>query len=235
MSLEPEQVNRWSRLDDKSEDEQRSIKALSKLVDHLAVSVAARSSETPPYDIIDAPGLGASEECRAISERYLCKSDVPIVVTSFGVSKWDLTLQEVLRQIKSSGHQPIVVITKLDQHYGELRMNHGDDADVRELIEQSKRDSRQLFVNAGCLESDVHFVSALWYDTAKKSISAIRAALETAGMLAAEEEIGEKAARERLEELSGIPAFWAAVDALVLRDAARRRAKRICEELSQHL
>ena len=47
------------------------------------------------------------------------------------------------------------------------------------------------------------------------------------------EDVDEATARQRLCQLSGVPAFWAASDALVLRDAARRRAKRVCEELTQ--
>ena len=60
----------------------------------------------------------------------------------------------------------------------------------------------------------------------------MRDALDIAGLPSDED---ESTARKTLRRLSGIEAFWDAVDELVMRDAARRRAGRVCEELAQHL
>ena len=92
-------------------------------------------------------------------------------------------------------------------------------------------DARRIFVQAGFQASDVHFVSASWFDlSSDPRVARVRAALDIAGLPSDED---ESTARETLRRLSGIPAFWDAVDELVMRDAARRRAGRVCEELAQ--
>jgi hypothetical protein len=169
MHLSPQRVSELGRVDQGNE----SIRALAGVVDHIAVEVpAARSgaADSPPYVIIDAPGLGAGEQRRAIAERHLLKCHVPIVVASF----IDLSLEplrEALLQIKDSGHEPIVVVTKLDEQYSRLRRDNPRGADVPALMEQCKRDARKRFVDAGCAENDVHFVSAYWYEDSREGSS----------------------------------------------------------------
>jgi len=187
------------------------------VVDHIAVGVTADAT-CPPYNIIDAPGLGADKSRCAIAERHLRKCDVPIVVASFT----DLSLeplQEALRQIKASGHQPIIVITKLDEQIQRLRRDHRGQH-LPTLVESNKAAAREKFVRAGFNAADVHFVSAEWYELSYEPVvDEIRAELAKAGVSRDED---ESTARETLRRLSGIPAFWKAIDELVMRDAARR-------------
>lgn len=184
-----------------------------------------------PYNIIDAPGLGANDRRGTITERHLLKCDVPIVVASFENLSLKL-LDEALQQIKANGHRPTVVITKLDAQCDALKNDGGP-----ETLEDTKEEARALFSKAGCSPDDVYLVCANWYTLAdepniEKVWNTLQQVREALGKSDTSCPLSDHAIREEQRALSGIPAFWAAIDELILRGAAERQASRVCEELA---